>query len=145
MDAVAGSINCLYAKFCQRNPKFHGNVSLAGHSLGSLILFDLLQHQRNDTKSSKQDDDDDVPEITELPKVEKRPLRRKISQQNYAIGRAGTGQPYIRYPQLNFKPKKFFALGSPIGKCQFLLILSMVSSKVVYFFFDRNVCNNTWY
>lgn len=113
VDAVAGSINCLYAKFCQRNPKFHGNVSLAGHSLGSLILFDLLQHQRVDPKSPLQDDD--VPEITELPKMEKRPLRRKISQQNYAIGRAGTGQPYIRYPQLNFKPKKFFALGSPIG------------------------------
>jgi len=32
------------------------------------------------------------------------------------MGNAGTGQPFITYPQLNFHPKAFFALGSPIGK-----------------------------
>lgn len=31
------------------------------------------------------------------------------------MGPAGTGQPFIAYPQLLFNPKKFFALGSPIG------------------------------
>lgn len=42
------------------------------------------------------------------------------------IGTGGTGQPFISYPQLLFKPKAFFALGSPIGKnvcskgCSFL-------------------------
>jgi hypothetical protein len=30
----------------QRNPDFNGGVSLGGHSLGSLILFDLLCHQK---------------------------------------------------------------------------------------------------
>lgn len=29
-----------------RNPGFRGCVSLGGHSLGSLILFDMLCHQR---------------------------------------------------------------------------------------------------
>lgn len=30
-------------------------------------------------------------------------------------GLAGTGQPYIDYPQLSFKPRHLFAVGSPIG------------------------------
>lgn len=45
------------------------------------------------------------------PKIKRR-LSRKIS---YVMGAAGTGQPYINYPQLNFNPGAFFALGSPIG------------------------------
>ena len=32
------------------------------------------------------------------------------------FGPAGTGQPLVRYPILDIKPKGFFALGSPIGK-----------------------------
>ena len=39
--------------------------------------------------------------------------KQKIS---YVMGNAGTGQPFITYPQLAFQPKAFFALGSPIGK-----------------------------
>lgn len=42
----------------------------------------------------------------------KRRLSRKVS---YVMGAAGTGQPFIIYPHLNFQPKAFFALGSPIG------------------------------
>jgi hypothetical protein len=58
-------LNRLYALFLARNPTFQGGVSVAGHSLGeglsvyqswtdliydfagSLILFDLLSHQRD--------------------------------------------------------------------------------------------------
>ena len=31
------------------------------------------------------------------------------------MGVAGTGQPCIRFPHLEFKPQAFFAFGSPIG------------------------------
>lgn len=45
-----------------------------------------------------------------------KPLQRTTSKQiNYTVGIAGTGQPFINYPQLIFEPKKFFALGSPVG------------------------------
>ncbi|XP_028278978.1 SEC23-interacting protein [Parambassis ranga] len=47
MDTVALEINRLHALFLQRNPDFKGGISLAGHSLGSLILFDLLSNQKN--------------------------------------------------------------------------------------------------
>lgn len=116
MDAVGNSLNRYYTLFCQRNPHFTGAVSLGGHSLGSLILFDLLCHQSNGVeKENVENPDDDL--ATPLPKLNiPRPLKRTCSQQiNYTIGRAGTGAPFINYPQLIFSPKKFFALGSPIG------------------------------
>lgn len=47
MDAVALEINRLYALFKERNPDYRGGISVAGHSLGSLILFDLLSNQKN--------------------------------------------------------------------------------------------------
>ncbi|XP_029926107.1 SEC23-interacting protein isoform X2 [Myripristis murdjan] len=47
MDTVAKEINRIYALFMKRNPDYKGAVSVAGHSLGSLILFDLLSNQKN--------------------------------------------------------------------------------------------------
>lgn len=32
------------------------------------------------------------------------------------LGKAGTGQPLIKYPRVHFHPRFFFAFGSPIGK-----------------------------
>ncbi|XP_054877702.1 SEC23-interacting protein isoform X2 [Poeciliopsis prolifica] len=46
MDTVAQEINRLYALFMTRNPDYRGGISVAGHSLGSLILFDLLSNQK---------------------------------------------------------------------------------------------------
>lgn len=45
MDTVALEINRLHRLFMDRNPDYRGSVSVAGHSLGSLILFDLLSNQ----------------------------------------------------------------------------------------------------
>ncbi|KAL4640935.1 SEC23-interacting protein [Arapaima gigas] len=45
-DKVAMEVNRLYALFLKRTPSFKGRVSVAGHSLGSLILFDLLSNQK---------------------------------------------------------------------------------------------------
>uniref|UniRef100_A0A8V5H524 Uncharacterized protein n=1 Tax=Melopsittacus undulatus TaxID=13146 RepID=A0A8V5H524_MELUD len=46
VDTVASEMNRLYQLFLHRNPLFKGGVSIAGHSLGSLILFDLLTNQK---------------------------------------------------------------------------------------------------
>lgn len=45
ISTVGNQLNKIYELFKQRNPDFNGGVSLGGHSLGSLILFDLLGHQ----------------------------------------------------------------------------------------------------
>ncbi|KAF3708464.1 SEC23-interacting protein [Channa argus] len=47
MDTVVLEINRLYALFLKRNPDYRGGISVAGHSLGSLILFDLLSNQKS--------------------------------------------------------------------------------------------------
>lgn len=51
MDTVALEINRLYALFLTRNPDYRGGISVAGHSLGSLILFDLLSNQKNGSQT----------------------------------------------------------------------------------------------
>ncbi|XP_061693189.1 SEC23-interacting protein [Syngnathoides biaculeatus] len=48
MDTVAFEINRLHTLFLKRNPDYKGTVSVSGHSLGSLILFDLLSNQKTD-------------------------------------------------------------------------------------------------
>ncbi|XP_043252633.1 SEC23-interacting protein isoform X1 [Colletes gigas] len=122
MQTVGSEMSRLYALFKERNPDFNGGIYLGGHSLGSLILFDLLCHQKplpddksniNDAEANEEQKEEDTDPSKTLPnRVLKRRLSKKIS---YVIGAAGTGQPYIHYPQLNFHPRAFFALGSPIG------------------------------
>jgi hypothetical protein len=46
MHTVGNELNRLFNLFIERNPTFEGGVSLGGHSLGSLIIFDLLYHQK---------------------------------------------------------------------------------------------------
>ncbi|XP_018399338.1 PREDICTED: phospholipase DDHD2 isoform X2 [Cyphomyrmex costatus] len=116
MQTVGSEMNRLYSLFKERNPVFDGEVFLGGHSLGSLIMFDLLCHQsseKEDEDVDNEEEDDSIGPIKPMPAaVIKRRLSRKVS---YVMGAAGTGQPYIHYPQLNFRPRAFFALGSPIG------------------------------
>lgn len=52
-ETVGSEINSLYQLFMTRNPSFQGRISLAGHSLGSLILFDLLCHQKDGISAPK--------------------------------------------------------------------------------------------
>uniref|UniRef100_A0A1L8DYZ9 Putative phosphatidic acid-preferring phospholipase a1 n=1 Tax=Nyssomyia neivai TaxID=330878 RepID=A0A1L8DYZ9_9DIPT len=118
MDTVCGSINRVYKLFCQRNPAFRGGCSLAGHSLGSLILFDLLCHQKAPSEGDAEVENSENPDqgnvVTPTEPIS-RPEKQTEQQINYTMGPAGTGQPYINYPQLDIRPKSFFAFGSPIG------------------------------
>ncbi|XP_036278907.1 SEC23-interacting protein isoform X3 [Pipistrellus kuhlii] len=51
VEKVGMEINRLHALFLSRNPDFKGGISVAGHSLGSLILFDILSNQKDFTLS----------------------------------------------------------------------------------------------
>ena len=99
--------------FLKRNKNFQGKVSLAGHSLGSLILFDLLCNQKPLATNGETP--------LEHNPVKRQPLHKSILKRteskkiDYQVGVSGTGQPFMNYPQLTFEPKNFFALGSPIG------------------------------
>ncbi|XP_051540448.1 phospholipase DDHD2-like isoform X1 [Myxocyprinus asiaticus] len=56
VDTVASEINRLNSLFLQRHPHFTGHVSLVGHSLGSLILFDLLTNQETSSEGTVHDE-----------------------------------------------------------------------------------------
>lgn len=44
MKKVAHDLNKVHYMFRERNPTFNGTVNLIGHSLGSLIIFDLISN-----------------------------------------------------------------------------------------------------
>ncbi|KAG8236991.1 hypothetical protein J437_LFUL017112, partial [Ladona fulva] len=142
MDTVGNEMNRMYDLFLKRNPDFKGTVCLGGHSLGSLILFDLLYHQKppknvprspaivmtspgahplpvSESKPEKNEEEgeeeDDIVDDNAMAMSFARLQghNRRASRVNYMMGPAGTGQPFISYPQLKFKPESFFALGSP--------------------------------
>lgn len=118
MQTVGSEINRLHALFKERNPTFDGEVVLGGHSLGSLIMFDLLCHQKpeKESKDDNEENDEESDSVGVIKPMAAAVLKRRLSRKiSYVMGAAGTGQPYIHYPQLNFHPRAFFALGSPIG------------------------------
>jgi hypothetical protein len=45
---VGNELNRLLRLFMERNPYFNGKINLVGHSLGTLILFDLLMNQKSE-------------------------------------------------------------------------------------------------
>ncbi|KAL1204964.1 Phospholipase SGR2 [Cardamine amara subsp. amara] len=47
IDSVSKQLNRLYLKFLKRNPDYDGKISIYGHSLGSVLSYDILCHQHN--------------------------------------------------------------------------------------------------
>uniref|UniRef100_A0A8C1V7R7 DDHD domain containing 2 n=1 Tax=Cyprinus carpio TaxID=7962 RepID=A0A8C1V7R7_CYPCA len=145
VDTVASEINRLHSLFLQRHPHFTGHVSLVGHSLGSLILFDLLTNQDTDADGTPHevcttfviDFEKDLKDIgiplgprkKMMNCVKKWKVIPEILYSPVFIGAHGRNgkvcslpnnsifilQVSIDYPQLAFHPQAFFAMGSPIG------------------------------
>ncbi|XP_065558770.1 phospholipase DDHD2-like isoform X2 [Artemia franciscana] len=175
VSTVVCELNRMYKLFIERNPGFGGKVSLGGHSLGSLILFDILSHQpvtstkTDDAVNAPEDNQLDDPSIDDICKklqmedllpifvkekldyktlllcadsefkdlgltvgqrvrlkvylrdVHRRRIRRKTEAGHEVRGyncnwtSAGTGQPSIEYPTIEFETASFFAMGSPIA------------------------------
>lgn len=116
ISTVGDELNRVFNLFRERNPSFKGGVSVGGHSLGSLILFDLLSHQHPEEEHWTNSGDDLTKEVTISNGNKSPPSERKVCRRiSYMMGNVGAGQPKISYPHLNFKPSACFALGSPIG------------------------------
>lgn len=60
MQTVGSEMNRLHALFKERNPTFDGGIYLGGHSLGSLIMFDLLCHQKSEKEDEENMNNDEV-------------------------------------------------------------------------------------
>ncbi|RKP10456.1 DDHD domain-containing protein [Thamnocephalis sphaerospora] len=101
-DALADELNRIYQLFLKRNPRFladGGRVSILGHSLGSVLSFDLLcaQESRADAWMQLRD--------------RAAGLQRARSKKGGAMRKQRHRPP----PKLEFSVANLFCLGSPIG------------------------------
>jgi hypothetical protein len=86
INIVCKSLNEMHAKILEKSPNFSGSISILAHSLGSVIIYDLLANQKHHNEAYSFPD---------------------YPQEN-------THFP-MQYPKLAFKVKNFFAIGSPLG------------------------------
>nr|XP_027194034.1 SEC23-interacting protein-like [Dermatophagoides pteronyssinus] len=87
LNYVCNELNRLFGIFLQRNPYFGGRIGLAGHSLGSLILFDLLSYQTATLNTTSANNEQQQQQQSNNNQIE----------------------------QLHFRPECLFALGSPLS------------------------------
>ncbi|KAI1315911.1 hypothetical protein EDD11_000225 [Mortierella claussenii] len=95
MEVVTTELNNVYRKFIHHNPDFirrGGKVSVLGHSLGSLLALDILNHQPFTP--------------TQYHPVPSSPVYEKF---------ISFDQASVNPVALDFPVSNFFALGSPIG------------------------------
>ncbi|CEI93879.1 hypothetical protein RMCBS344292_08105 [Rhizopus microsporus] len=104
IHSVTKEINRVYKLFVERNPSFlknKGQVSILGHSLGSLLAFDILSVQP--FPANQKPDTDTIAILTE----------KKLAV------------------TLDFSVKNFFAVGSPLGMIMVLRGHKIVSRKAL--------------
>ncbi|GFS36044.1 SEC23-interacting protein [Trichonephila inaurata madagascariensis] len=83
LDTVACELNELYELFSSRNPGFSGKILVAGHSLGSLILFDILANQQtceDDDPSQTKDASNNLPNELNTPNNQSESSQINISE-----------------------------------------------------------------
>ncbi|KAJ3187532.1 hypothetical protein HDU85_006827 [Gaertneriomyces sp. JEL0708] len=108
---VTEELNRIYRLFKERNPKFNGKVSILGHSLGSLLAFDILCHQGKETlvvapptpgaKGPKEVD------LTDMLDGAVRDDDRRV--------KGLMDKPALQYTPLEFDVDRLFVMGSPVG------------------------------
>lgn len=93
LDEVAAEMNRVVALFRRHTPNFRGKISIAAHSLGGVICFDLLANQESAVEFAA------VPSRENLNDPRRQHLK----------------YVYTAYPRLEFPIVNLFTLGSPIG------------------------------
>ncbi|CAO3601170.1 unnamed protein product [Absidia cylindrospora] len=98
INIISKEMNRVYGLYTQRNPGFTGKVTIIGHSLGSMLAFDMLTTQpldpatqgnnnNNSSNSNNNNNNSSIPHALSNPTA----------------------------PPLNFQVQNFFAVGSPLG------------------------------
>jgi DDHD domain len=86
---------------------FTGKCSIIGHSLGSVISWDILNHQHVGIGMS--DISPDIASVYSSHSLSDQSVTPELTSPGFL------GVPPLRsYPQLNFKVQNFFLLGSPV-------------------------------
>jgi hypothetical protein len=117
IDIVVNEMNFVVERF-RKLTGFGGDVSVVGHSMGSIITWDILDNQREGTMP--QQDSKEEPEHSKTPSdlrcntniaeetLDDHPESMSPLVEEYA-------QASLGYPQLTFDVDNAFMLGSPIA------------------------------
>ena len=130
IDIVTREMNTVVNKFRDLTG-FRGRISILGHSLGSVLSFDILANQNIDLyegdqegfipgvasetsldsfKSANTSEQSDYNNLSEMEPERTIPLNEDNTR------RPSSKQPYhYEYPQLDFEVDNFFLLGSPVA------------------------------
>ncbi|KFZ53613.1 Phospholipase DDHD2, partial [Antrostomus carolinensis] len=125
VDTVASEMNRLYQLFLQRNPLFSGGVSIAGHSLGSLILFDLLTNQKAAPEEDEHSDEGSRTTSSNRGIEEVKEILKKLELSEYCD--VFEKEKMDRQALLLCTEKNLKEMGIPLGPR--MKILHYISSK----------------
>lgn len=113
VDIVTKEMNVVVQKF-RALTGFHGRVSIIGHSLGSIITWDILEHQfqagsSGSTGGGAREDNEYTEDLDSgSPIVDQMPEALNPSSFSLQTSR-------FQYPKLRFDVDNAFMLGSPIA------------------------------
>jgi len=96
LDEVAVEMNRVVSLYRRHTRNFSGKISIAAHSLGGVICFDLLANQESAVEFAAV-----KPRTESMSSTDPRRQHLKYV--------------YTAYPRLEFPVSNLFALGSPIG------------------------------
>ncbi|RKO95412.1 hypothetical protein CAUPRSCDRAFT_12892, partial [Caulochytrium protostelioides] len=126
---VAAELNRLYALWMQKNPDFNGKVSIYGHSLGSLLAFDILCNQPHPQPKSPNvvlHSASGVGPGVDLSDMFRQHAEAQAQGRSTAHATADTTAtaegsapsptaPQAPYPRLEFDVEHLIFVGSPLG------------------------------
>lgn len=107
MQTESHCVSILVVDKFRKTTGFTGKISIIGHSLGSVITWDILNHQHAGTEMPETPPDG--ASVYSNHSVSERSITPELTTPGFL------GIPPLRsYPQLSFKVQNFFLLGSPV-------------------------------
>ncbi|EDO40974.1 predicted protein [Nematostella vectensis] len=121
ISGLREELNRLYSLFCERNPSFQakqGKVSIIAHSLGSVIMYDILSLWDTEIRHLSDQEKAGTGFLTEsfsfLRNLEAK-LKSQIEFDQNRRGENGSTAEDVCQYALKFKVENLFSVGSPLA------------------------------
>jgi hypothetical protein len=108
INTITSEMNRLYKLFKERNPNFKGKVSIYGHSLGSILAFDILCNQASPDEIAHPS------KIIHVPSSVGIDLADVLGSQTEPMNPKPIVEK-IDFPILDFEVEKLYCVGSPVA------------------------------
>jgi hypothetical protein len=117
IEEVANQLNEKYDAFRKKHRDFTGKVSIFAHSLGAVIIFDIIETSQVPVDlyaHGSMRGVDDVTSLRNASSASRSPLHRPPDLDGNNSSRS-VGLGKSRAPKLRFHVEHFFAAGNPLG------------------------------